>query len=244
MELSLKDLWSIFKSSIFYCAICAVILGAVVGVYTSFGVKKVYNSSAEYVLVVEDNKATTNGKEESFGVTQQNNYLVVGAKSIYTLSSYLMNEKTMAMVLDYIETQHAADPTNENYILEHEYKASSVPFFFTLPKEETDVVFSVSCNAFSAQDSFVLMNAFSAVINDRADRVLNDVFTIEVSVEAKKGALISPNVARNAVIGALVGALVPFVVMLLRTALDTRITREEDLKEKFAYPVLGQIPHI
>ncbi|MBQ9736398.1 MAG: hypothetical protein IJV96_06420 [Clostridia bacterium] len=242
MELSLKDLWSIFKSSIFYCAICAVILGAVVGVYTSFGVKKVYKSSAEYVLVVEDD--ATNGGDQTFGVTQQNNYLVVGAKSIYTLSSYLMNEKTMAMVLDYIETQHAADPTNENYILEHEYKASSVPFFFTLPKEETDVVFSVSCNALSAQDSFVLMNAFSAVINDRAARVLNDVFTIEVSVEAKKGALISPNVARNAVIGALVGALVPFVVMLLRTAFDTRITREEDLKEKFAYPVLGQIPHI
>ena len=241
MELSLKDLWSIFKNSLLYCAIFAVIMGAVIGLYTAFGVKKVYSSSVEYVLILED-EILTDSKD--FGVSQLNNYLVVGAKSINTLSSYLMNEKTMTMVLDYIEEQHALDPTNEAYILEHEYSASALPFSFELPKLETDVVFQVSCRAFSSKDSYVLMNAFTAVINERAAKILNGVYTIDVSDEAKLGTLVSPNVVRNAVVGAFIGALIPFLVILLRTAFDTRITKEEDLKEKFAYPVLGQIPHI
>jgi capsular polysaccharide biosynthesis protein len=119
-----------------------------------------------------------------------------------------------------------------------------VPFSFTHPKQETDVVFHVSCNALSPKDSYILMNAFTAIINERSEKVLNDVFVIDVSTEAKMGHLVSPNIVRNTVIAAFLGALIPFIFVLLRTAFDTRITKEEDLKEKFAYPVLGQIPHI
>lgn len=241
MELTLKDLWTILKNSIFYCIIGAVILGAAVCTYTAFGVNKVYRSTTEYVLVLENGAVF---EQENTSVNQLNNYLVVAAKSINTLSSYLMNEKTMTMVLEHIEKQHAADPTNEAYMLDYMYSASSVPFTFARPALETDVVFHISCNALSAKDSLILMDALTAIINERSEKILNGVFAIDVSTDAKMGTLVSPNILRNTIIGALVGALIPFIFVLLRTAFDTRINKEEDLKEKFTYPVLGQIPHI
>ena len=88
------------------------------------------------------------------------------------------------------------------------------------------------------------MDAFGNIINERYGKVLQDVFRVETSAEPRVGSLVSPNVSMNTLIGAVLGAAVPFVLVLIYSILDTRIKTEDDVKGRFKYPILGQIPHV
>lgn len=242
MEITVRDLWNVLKRAFILMIICALLLALGMGIYTAKFVQKVYTSSVDYVLLVKEGGSTQTDKGT---VESLNNALVVGAKAIPTLSSYLITETMMESVLRYVADMHALEPQNPDYVLDHTYTASALKkaFTFTLPKEETDLVFSVSCRAFSAHDSRVILNAFGAVVNERATNVVDDVFYIEACDPPKDGTLTSPNLSRNVTLAAAIGAVLPYVVFLVITLLDSRIKEEEDLKNSFEQPLLGQIPH-
>ncbi len=242
MEITLSDLWNVLKRAFLLMLICALLLAAVVGIYTAKGVQKVYTSSTDYVLLTQNATITDIDKTS---VESLNNALVVGAKAIPTLASYLITETVMESVLRYVDEMHAIEPENTDYILDHTYTESGLKsaFSFRLPKEETDLVFGVSCRAYSAHDSFVLLNAFGEVVNERAVNLLDQVFYIEPCDPPKEGSLTSPHLGRNMIIAGLIGAVLPYLAVLIVTLLDTRIKEDEDLKNTFPYPLLGQIPH-
>ena len=62
--------------------------------------------------------------------------------------------------------------------------------------------------------------------------------------EPKNGALISPNITTNTLLGAVIGAVLPYAVVLVYSILDTRIKTEDDIKNRFQHPILGQIPRL
>ena len=238
MEITIHELWNILKKTFLLVLICAIVFATVAYVYTSSFVQKVYTSSTDYVLLVKNT-------DEDMAVEKLNNSLVVGGKSIMTLSSYLMTESTMNNILRYLGDMHVIDPDNRDYVTDHSYTASQLRSCFTFikPEEETDLVFGVSCRAYSAHDARVLLKAFGAVINERAESVLNNVFYIEECDPPANGSLTSPNVMRTTILAGIIGALIPYLIALIVTILDSRIKKEEDLKNNFEYPLLGQIPH-
>lgn len=242
MEITVRDLWNVLKRAFVLMIICTLLFALGMGIYTAKFVQKIYTSSVSYVLLVKE--GTSNLTEEGT-VESLNNALVVGAKAIPTLSSYLITETMMENVLRYIADMHALEPENPDYILEYTYTAGALKkaFTFTLPKEETDLAFGVSCRAFSAHDSRVILDAFGAVVNERASNVVRDVFYIEACDPPKDGTLTSPNLTRNVLLAGVIGALLPYAVFLVITLLDSRIKEEEDLKNSFEQPLLGQIPH-
>ena len=214
MEITVRDLWNVLKRAFVLMIVCALVLAIGMGIYTSKFVQKVYTSSVDYVLLVKEGNSnlTEKGTVESL-----NNALVVGAKAIPTLSSYLITETMMENVLRYVADMHALEPENPDYILEHTYTAGALKraLTFTLPEEETDLVFSVSCRAFSAHDSRVILNALGAVINERAANVVRDIFYIEACDPPKDGTLTSPNLTRNVMLAGAIGALIPYAVFLV-----------------------------
>ena len=239
MEITVKDLWNVLKKSAVFMIIGAVLLSVVFWFYTSLSMQKVYQSSAKYIMVPKsgtvDDMATLN------------NTLVVGGKIIRTLGEDLMNEKTMESVLRFIEERHAQIEGDKDYVLENKYTASSLLSLFTFIVPDNDnvtTVFTVRCRAYSASDSRVLLDAFGNIINERSNGLLNGIFHVEVSAEPKLGALVSPNIRTNTMIGAVIGGIVPYAVLLVYTILDTRIKTEDDIKNRFAYPILGQIPRL
>jgi capsular polysaccharide biosynthesis protein len=238
MEITLRDLWNIFKRCFAFVLLGAILLGALVYVYTANFATRVYISSTNYALFMTD---TSENSVESL-----NNGIVVGAKSISTLNSYLMTRTTMENVLRYIDDMHALEPENADYQLVHEYSVSQLMqnFTFRQSEDDTDLVFGVSCKAYSPHDSYVLLKAFGAVMNERAENVLLRVFYIEECDPPAEGTLTTPHTARNAAIAAIIGAIVPYVIFLIITLVDSRIKDEEDLKKDFSHPVLGKIPHI
>lgn len=224
--------------------ICALLLAVVVGIYTAKGIQKVYTSSTNYVLLTKNANVSDADKDKAT-VESINNALVVGAKAIPTLANYLITETVMTNVLRYISDMHELYPDDPTYILDHTYTPSVLKsaFSFRLPSEENDLVFGVSCRAFSSHDSFVLLNAFGAVVNERSVNLLDQVFYIDACDPPKNGVLASPSLSRNVVIAVLIGALLPYMAVLVVTLLDTRIKEDDDLKNSFPYPLLGQIPH-
>lgn len=239
MEISLKDLWNVLRKSMLFVIVGAVLFGSLFWSYTTLRVQKVYQSSAKYILLAQTD--TTDN------VADMNNILVVGGKTIRPLGNYLMNEKTMEAVLRFVRERHEQIPGDTEYVLDYEYTPAKLlsMFNFIIPGEnELTTVFEVRCKAYSASDSRVLLDAFGSIINERSGKVLQKVFRVEISAEPRAGVLVSPNTTMNTLIGAVLGAAIPFVVVLVYTILDTRIKTEDDIKGKFTYPVLGQIPHV
>ena len=241
MEISVKDLWAVFKKSVLFMIIGAVLLSMAFWFYTEVAVQKIYQSSAKYILVPKSGTVAD--------LTTMNNSIVVGGKLIPTLGDSLMNEKTMESVLRFIEERHAQVEGDEKYVLENEYTPTQLLslFTFVVPNSDSDditIVFTVRCNAHSAADANVLLDAFGNIINERSSKLLNGIYHVETSTEPTKGLLVSPNITMNVMLGAVLGAVLPYVAFLVYSILDTRIKSEEDIKGRFAYPILGQIPRL
>ncbi len=54
----------------------------------------------------------------------------------------------------------------------------------------------------------------------------------------------SPNVWMNSAVGGVIGLVLSIVILLLRSLLDNTIKSEEDLKERYDVPILGEIPDL
>lgn len=237
MEISVKDLWRVLKRSFLFVLIGAVLLSLVFYFYTSTRVQKVYQSSAKYFLKPLNAATTTE---------ELNNNLVVGSKYIDTVGSYLLTEETMNLLLADVERYAALEP--DEFKLDYAYTAGGLLglFDFIGPgEEETNLVFQVKCRAYSANDSRVLLDVFGRIINERCQTsVLMGAYEAQTIAAPKSGAQIAPNAKMSALLGGVLGAAIPYVFFLVYSVLDTRIKSEEDIKSRFKYPVLGQIPHM
>lgn len=237
MEISVKDLWRVLKRSYIFVLIGAVLLSVVFYLYTSTQVQKVYQSSAKYFLSPQN---------EATDTAELNNNLVVGSKYVKTIGSYLMTEETMKLLLEDVVRYAEIDP--ENFKLDHKYTASGLLslFTFVMPeKEDTNLVFQVKCKAYSSNDSRVLLDVFGRIVNERCQAaVLKGAYEVQTIAAPKDGVLIAPNAKTSALLGGVLGAAAPYVFFLVLAVIDTRIKSEEDIKEKFKYPILGQIPYL
>ena len=249
MEITIKDLWSVLKKSLIFIIIFALLCGIAAYVYTDQYVQKVYVSSLECILMPKEVDLSESTDPDGVVMTpmeQLNNYLVVGGKAIKTLSNLLMSEDTMALVIKYLDTMRTLNPGNRDYITDYQYTAASLrgSFSFEAPKEETNMVFRIVCSANSAHDTQVLLSAFSAVMNERAESFYgDDTFYLEPNEEPKVGGLDSPHIKRVTAIATAVGAFLPYLAALVITLFNSRIKKEEDIKNNFEYPLLGRIPH-
>lgn len=237
MEITVKDLWKVLKKSFVFVLLGAVLLSLAFYVYTSTQVQKVYQSSAKYFL---------SPKHAVTDTTELNNNLVVGSRYIETLGSYLMTEETMKLLLSDVERYEKVQPGE--FKLEYKYTPAKLLNLFTFvthDKEETNLVFEVKCQAYSANDSRVLLDVFGRIVNERCqEAVLKGAYEVQTIAAPKDGVQVAPNARTNALLGAVIGAAVPYAVVLVLTVLDTRIKTEEDVKNRFDHPILGQIPRL
>lgn len=244
MEITIKDLWKVLKKSIVLVLACALLFGLVFYVYTQTRVPKVYQSSAKYFLGSQAGSDATG----ILGTTELNSNLVVGSKHIATMGEVLMTEETMTQVLRFVEQWSAQNPEDDSYKLSRTYTPAALVEAFTFvgpTKDETKLTFTVRCRAYSPEDSRILLDAFGNIINERVQKdVLQGLYVVKNIEAPKTGAKISPNVMTNTLLGCVIGAVLPYAFFLVLAILDTRIKSEEDIKNKFSYPVLGQIPRL
>lgn len=104
--------------------------------------------------------------------------------------------------------------------------------------------FYISVNSTSPKNAYKIATAFYEIIPEAITDIINkgDVSQMDPPILAKEPD--SPNVAVYTIIGGIIGCALSFLVFFLREALDNTIYTEEDIKDKFGYPIVGIIPTI
>lgn len=245
MEISIKTLFTVFKKALVLMVVLAVVLGAVAFVFSSRFVQKVYTSSSTYFLAFPLSFVDDSSFPDANDMADFNNSMVVGSRMLPNIMQVLLNKESMRHVLDYVHEMATVDP---EYVLDHEYTGALVSGMMSYKisdQTEYSLVFNITCSAYSARDSRIILDALSV----QQDEVLRSMglqrfFSFTRVVSPVDGVLTSPNVLRNTVLWAFLAAVVVYVAYFVAHLLYGRIYTESDLKAAFDLPVLAQVPCI
>lgn len=244
MEITVKSLFTVLKKALAMMIVLALVCGTAVFVYSSFFAKKIYTSSVTYFLfspTASEGESSTSKENMS----NYNNILVVGSRMLPNIMEVVLNEETMTLLLRYVDEMAETDPS---YRLDGEYtgaKLAGMMSYKVSDAADYSLVFRISCKAYSAHDAQILLEALDAQQAEVLREMdINDVFSFRRVTAPNAGRLTSPRVTTNTAIGALLGAVVTYLAYFVAHLMYSRVYTEEDLKERFDFPVLAQIPRI
>jgi len=104
--------------------------------------------------------------------------------------------------------------------------------------------FYISVESEKPGDAYKLAKAFYDIIPEAIPDIINKGDVSQMDPPKKPVEPDSPSVVLNTVIGGIIGFAIAFLVFYLKEVLDTTIYVEDDLKDKFGYPIVGVIPTI
>ena len=124
------------------------------------------------------------------------------------------------------------------------YSADEIASMLTMsPKNDTEIM-QVTIVSKNPEHSQILVNTILADAPAEINRVIKGGSTEVVDYAQLPKAPSGPRILFNSAVGALLGAVITAGLVLLRELLDNRIKDEDELVQKYNYPVLGTIPNI
>ncbi len=221
-EINLSEIFSALLKKAWLIVICAVVVGVLAFVYTTYFVTPMYHSS---IKVYVDNKVSSENTVSSVNTSD----LSASQRLVDTYIGILKSEVVLTPVAEKIGdgiapagilaamTAHAVGETEIFEVTishENRYKAAEIA------NAIADVAPAIIAE---------IREGSSTKILERAKPAENQY---------------SPNKTKNTALGMLGGALIAVVVIVLQTLLDVRIKGEEDLASISGAPVLGLIPDL
>ena len=220
IEIDLKQIFKALIRKSWLIALSAVVLAAVVLMYTVFFVEPMYD--AKVTAYVNNGKAGSDGainsSEYSVALRLVNTYVAI-LESDNVLEKVIQQENLDVSAND-IRKMLTASPIDDTEMFEFIIRCAD-------PKLATQIANAI---AKVAPDAILeIMKGSSAAIIDYA------------KVPSSRS---SPNYVKNTLIGEIVGVLVAAVIIILREVMNVRIKNEEDLNMIAPIPVLGVIPDL
>ncbi len=141
----------------------------------------------------------------------------------------LLTRQTLTDVIDYADV-------DVNYLdLRDMIKA--------IPVNNTEIVrVTVTCT--DAEMAHKLASAIEYVLPNRISEVIEGSSAKVVDSAVVSYGQVGPDYSLNATVGFIVGAMLTIGVIVLRTALNTRVTSEEDINQNCNYPILAAVPNM
>jgi len=220
IEIDLKQVFKALTRKAWLIALSAVVLAAVVLVYTVFFVTPMYD--AKVTAYVNNGKASSDGAISS---------------SEYSVALRLVN--TYVTILE-------SDNVLEKVIEQENLNVSAAQIRAMLsakPVDDTEMfefVVSSSDPKLAAQ----IANAIAKVAPEAIPEIMKGSSAAIIDYAKVPTTRSSPNYVKNTLIGAFVGILVAAVVVVIREVMNVRIKNEEDLNMIAPIPVLGVIPDL
>lgn len=195
---------------------------------------------------------------------------LLGVLIMFVISQFVMTPKYKSDVSLYVTNTDSSNNLNVNdinasqklietyiVILEQDEVMAQVAneVALTMPCTYNQVANAIQMTA--ASDTWVLKveaetddPELSAAICNAVAKVAPQVLTEVVGAGTAKAigtahvptAPSSPNVLMNSAVGGVVGLVIAVIIVLLRSLLDNTVKSEEELKDRFYVPVLGEIP--
>lgn len=196
-------------------------LAVVFALVTRFFITPIYSSTAKFYVNNNTEKGSTTISSQDINASQS-----LAETAIVIIRN---NNELMQTV---IETSAVNCTVPE---LKEMITASS------LSKTEA---FSIKVSNPSPDDALKLAEAFRKVVPEMIPAVIQggDVSTFDIPQRDNKAD--SPNIFLNAVLGGFIGVIASFLIFFLSEALDNTIYAEDDIKDRFKYPIIGIIPTI
>ena len=219
-EISLKDLFEIFKQSLWIMIITTIVFGVAAFGYSKLFIPRMYTASVK--LYVETS--------------------VKGDNSYSDLSAHNLATSLVGTYIAMLETNNFTEKLSDN--LDGKYTANqlkSMIDFVSDENNETEVLLA-SVSAKSPTEAKLVADSVADVapgiissLKDNTELRIVDNATIPTYPS-------SPNVTRNTIIAAVAGFLLALVYVFVREAVDNKVKYNPDMTEINNIPILSVIP--
>ncbi len=235
-------LWRVLQGNIIKIVVIAMLLGGAVGLYRYTNAEPYYTANIKF-LISGVSAHVVNG--EIVGV-----YANIGAQSTaagtniaYSAPYLIVEDKSVNEIIKYMNEQNANAYANLSRRsvrsmlgVEVDKQVVTVSISGTDKKAVMDVAKAVQVKIPATLDYYFGIENMGGQENIASvAKAINDVYEDNLVHTGR-------NVTLYTIVGALIGALVVYLLCLFRTYFDNTVYNEEDLKNRFTIPVIGQIP--
>lgn len=235
-EITFKQLFDVFKHSLKWLIIFGMIAAIAVAMLVMFFAKPTYSHKSTYWV-------SNNSENQDYlhsGQTGAMSSLVASCVELANQDKLVraaVQKHSLAEKLGY-EDEHAC-VSDVKKMISAEYNENSTSFLFyvTVKSGDARAVVEVT-NALRDVMPSVVRSLLSIGANVNGETITAVSDAIEVKdVRASKTSYITSGIYAG--IGA---AVVVYVIMLIRSILDTMVYSESNIKENFDHPILGTVP--
>lgn len=229
-EFSIYHIFRLIIKNLFIILLSAVIFAAAAFCYCEFKLESRYSATGSVIV--------TNGgllKESETAANTQYDTNRVSGGDLSTSASLINTVRDLLLTQDDIYQELSKK-------LDGKYSAGQLKSFVSISKHEDYSLFlDVTFELNDQEDATRITNMFLELIPDCVDNIIPNTLTSIIS--ASKGAYKTyPRTARTTAIAFIVGAVFAFAIVFIISLFNTTIKSEEDFKERYNIPVLGDIP--
>jgi len=242
VQVDLVLLWRVLQANIIKIGVVALLLGAALGLYRYTNAVPMYKTETKFLV---------NGVDLLYD--RENNYKVVGAVAnsspstgaavAYNAPYVIMEDKALNNICEYLKNNYGTDYSN--------ITRRSIRSMLEITVDNQIVVVKIS-----STDAKVTLDVATAIQNtvpasmDYYFGVVNTEGVEKIESVAKAITMASPEGIQEegrktvmyAMLGFGIGMVLVYIFCVLRTYFDNTVYNEDDLKNLFEVPVVGQIP--
>lgn len=217
---SIQALLFVLRRRMLFVLLIGICTALVAALITVFFIPPVYSSTAKFYV--------NNTSDQMTSVSQQDIY---ASQSL--AESAIVVVKNSAQLLQSVIDEAGVDCSTKelkNNLAAGTYSGTEA-FHITVSSEDP-------------KQAYALAEAFYKIIPDAIPDIINKGDVSQMDPPRLATEKDSPSVTVNTMIGGIIGLAVAFLVFFLMEALDNTIYTEDDIKDKFGYPIVGAIPTI
>lgn len=237
-EINLGDILSLIIKNIKIILVCVIIGGMGSFIISYFFISPKYISNTSLYV---------NNKESQSGNALNISDLTASQKLVNTYIVILKDDEVLNKVVERLFQEYSVEDLDKYIGLSEEngksvLRTDSIRKMLTLTAVDNTEVLKIEAETKNAE----LSAKICSIISEEAPSVLQRIVKAG-SVEVIGKPVIafeksSPKIKLNCLIGLFLGFIVAIGFIMVRYMLDRTIKGEEDLKELFDVPVLGEIP--
>ncbi len=226
-EFSIYHIFRLLIKNFFIILLCAILFGTAAFCYCEFHLEERYAAAGSVVV--------TNGG--IFETDNQNTQIAGGEK---------VNNADIAASINLLTTVKDILSTNDIYKelsdkLDGKYSYGQLKSFATITKRDDyslfiDVRFEMSDKAEAAKITNMFLELTPDYINESIPNTRTRVYACDGAAKTY------PRTMSTTALAMFIGALLAFVVVYIISLFNTTIESEEEFKDRYNIPVLGDIP--
>ena len=235
-EIDLTELFGAILKHLKFIIFMTVLLGVVAFSYAKFVLPLQYTSSISMYVKNNDDQTTENA---------QYNDIVASKSLVSTYIVILQHDAVIDEIGDMLVKEYGTKALEDYLTIEDgKVKTSSLKSCIALSAEQDTEVLLISVTTKSPELSVSICNAMERVGPDKIKQVTHAGSVETIGAAKLPTSPSGPNIRRYTIIGMLAGFVIAAAIVIIRFMLDTTVRTGDDIKTRFDFPILGEIPDI